>query len=129
MVLWTALLHEPLEEACDGARDRLEAMVDFLDPLIDRIAMPRRIADALRRIISVQSRLATGKTGRFARTELLGPALDVLELDLIARGKSLDIIDKMREDLPAPPHLPAARSVNRSGPWRRGGPRAPARRS
>ncbi len=128
VVLWTALLHEPLDEACDGARDRVEAMVDFLDPIIDRIAMPRRIADALRRIMSVQSRLATGKTGRFARTELLEPALAVLELDLIARGKSLEMIDKMREDLPAPSHLPPARNVNRGGPFRRGGARA-ARRS
>jgi poly(A) polymerase len=124
VVLWTTLLQEPLEEACDGARDRLEAMIEFLDPIIERVAMPRRIADALRRIVAVQARLSTGKTGRFARTELLGPALDVLELDLIARDKNLGMIEKMREDLPPPAHLPAQRNVSRGGPWRRGGGRA-----
>ena len=127
VVLWTALLHEPLEEACDGARDRVDAMVEFLDPIVDRIAMPRRIADALRRIVAVQSRLAAGKTGRFAKTELLGPALDVLELDWMARGRDLSVIDKMREEVPEPA-VPAARNVTRSsGPWRRGGGRAARR--
>jgi poly(A) polymerase len=122
-VLWTALLQEPIEEACAGAQDRIDAMVEFLEPIIERIAMPRRIADGLRRIVAVQPRLAAGKVGRLARNEMLAPALEVLELDWMARGKDLAPLEKMRTELP-PPLPPAARSVSRGGAggtWRRRG--------
>lgn len=99
-VLWTALLQEPIEEACYGARDRIDAMVEFLEPIIERIAMPRRIADGLRRIVAVQPRLAAGKVGRLARNEMLAPALEVLELDWMARGKDLAPLEKLRAELP-----------------------------
>jgi poly(A) polymerase len=125
VILWAALLHEPMEEACAGARDRLEAMVDFLEPLIERIAMPRRIADGVRRIIAVQPRLAAGKVGRLARNDVVAPALDVLELDWMARGKDCEPIEKMRAELP--PGLPASPRPMRGGPWRRRG--GAARRS
>ena len=72
IVLWTALLQEPLDEACDGERDRIDATVEFLEPVIERIAMPRRIADGVRRIVAILPRLAAGKVGRFARNEMLG---------------------------------------------------------
>jgi poly(A) polymerase len=97
IVLWTSLLQEPLGEACVGERDVIRAAYDFLEPIIARVAVPRRIADALRRIVAMLPRLSTGKAGRFARTELLGLALDVLEIDFMARGKSLHVIDAMRE--------------------------------
>jgi poly(A) polymerase len=126
IVLWTTLLQEPIEEACAGAPDRIEAMVEFLEPIIERIAMPRRIADGLRRIVAVQPRLAAGKVGRLARNEVLGPALEVLELDWMARGKDLSALERMRAELP-PPLPPAARSVSRGGTWRRRG--GAARRS
>jgi poly(A) polymerase len=126
IVLWTTLLQEPIEEACAGAADRIEAMVEFLEPIIERIAMPRRIADGLRRIVAVQPRLAAGKVGRLARNEVLGPALEVLELDWMARGKDLSPLERMRAELP-PPLPPAARSVSRGGTWRRRG--GAARRS
>jgi poly(A) polymerase len=57
-VLWTLLLLEPLKEACDGNRDRAAAVADFLEPLIERLAISRRFADGMRRIISVLPRLA-----------------------------------------------------------------------
>jgi poly(A) polymerase len=120
IVLWTSLLQEPIEEACTGARDRIDAMVEFLEPIVERIAMPRRIADGLRRIVAVQPRLAAGKVGRLARNEMLGPALEVLELDWIARGKDLAPLEKMRAELP-PPLPAAARTVPRGGAWRRRG--------
>jgi poly(A) polymerase len=119
-VLWTALLQEPIEEACHGARDRIDAMVEFLEPIIERIAMPRRIADGLRRIVAVQPRLAAGKIGRLARNDMLVPALEVLELDWMARGKNLEPIERMRAELP--PSLPAAaRPISRGGTFRRRG--------
>ncbi len=110
IVLWTSLLQEPLAEACVGERDVIRAAYDFLEPIIARVAMPRRIADALRRIVAMLPRLATGKAGRFARTELLGLALDVLEIDLMARDRPIDIVEGMREasDLPRIAVAPAA---------------------
>ena len=78
----TALFYDVLEEAAHGVRDLMGAVNDFLDPVIDRIAMPRRIADAIRRIMFMVPRILAGKVGRFARTELFLPALDVAELVL-----------------------------------------------
>ncbi|HEY6463283.1 MAG TPA: polynucleotide adenylyltransferase PcnB, partial [Polyangiaceae bacterium] len=79
VVLWTVLLKEPLDEACAGEKDRVRAAADFLDPVIERVAVPRRIADGVRRIVAILPRIASGRTGRFARTDLMAPALDVLE--------------------------------------------------
>lgn len=96
-VLWTLLLLEPLKEAMDGARDRGAASAELLEPIIERLAVPRRFADAMRRIASVLPRLVSGKVGRFARTELFELALDVAEADLYARGVSTDVVVSMRE--------------------------------
>jgi len=104
IVLMTALLYEPLEEAAAGVRDRMGAVNEFLDPVIDRIAMPRRIADAIRRIMFMVPRILAGKIGRFARTDLFLPALDVAELVLAARGRSTSAIEALRrEAMPPPP--------------------------
>jgi len=96
VVLWTALLQEPLDEACAGERDKIRAASEFLDPVIERVAVPRRIADGVRRIVAILPRLASGKAGRFARTDLMAPALDCLELELMARGESTDAVNRMR---------------------------------
>ncbi len=52
-VLWTLLLLEPMKEACEGSRDRAAAVADFLEPLIDRLAISRRYADGMKRIVAV----------------------------------------------------------------------------
>ncbi|MDP9149166.1 MAG: polynucleotide adenylyltransferase PcnB [Myxococcota bacterium] len=96
IVLWTVLLREPLDEACAGERDRIRTAADFLDPIIERVAVPRRIADGVRRIVAILPRLAMGRAGRFARTELMGPALDVLEAELIASGRATEMVHKLR---------------------------------
>ena len=130
-VLWTSLLQEPLAEAVSGARDPVDAAHEFLEPLIDRIAMPRRIADGLRRIVAVQPRLLQGKPGRFARTDLLAPALEVLELDLLARGRSTEIVERMRQEAPPPPPVVPTRGFARGGggggSWRGGAGRSARR--
>jgi len=119
VVLMTALLYEPLEEAVHGVRDLMGAVNDFLDPVIDRIAMPRRIADAIRRIMFMVPRILAGKTGRFARTELFLPALDVAELVLVARGRSTNAIEAMRREA-APPAPPREHRRQSSLPRQRG---------
>ncbi|MBX3190581.1 MAG: polynucleotide adenylyltransferase PcnB [Labilithrix sp.] len=111
VVLMTALLYEPLEEAASGTRDLMGAVNDFLDPVIDRIAMPRRIADGIRRIMFMVPRILAGKIGRFARTELFLPALDVAELVLASRGESTHRIEALRRDaMPPPPTREARRT-------------------
>lgn len=113
VVLMTALFYDPLEEAAHGVRDLMGAVNDFLDPVIDRIAMPRRIADAIRRIMFMVPRIMAGKIGRFARTDLFLPALDVAELVLAARGQSTSAIEALRRDAmpPAPAREPRRASA------------------
>ena len=70
IVLCTALLLEPLREACSDAKDRLNAAQDFLEPIVDRLNVPRRIADAIRRLVAILPRLESGKGGRVSRSAL-----------------------------------------------------------
>ena len=84
LVLCALLLLEPMKEACEGEADRVTAAVQFLDPIIERLAMPRRMADALRRIVAVLPRLSAGRPGRFARTELFGLASEIVEIERAA---------------------------------------------
>jgi poly(A) polymerase len=101
VVLMTALLRAPLVEAIDGAQDVGAAVLDFLEPIAKRIALPRRMADAMRRIAIVQGRLEHGRLGRFARTDLASLALDVLEIERRARGQDLDAVHRMRAEISA----------------------------
>jgi poly(A) polymerase len=112
-VLWTLLLLEPLKEACEGARDRTAAAMDFLEPLVDRLAIPRRFADSMRRILGVLPRLLGGKAGRFVRTELFDLALIVANADLMAR----------RESVAPLKHLIAARAAQGGSSGEPRGPR------
>ena len=110
VVLWTVLLKEPLDEACAGERDRIRCASEFLEPVIERVAVPRRIADGVRRIVAVLPRLAAGRTGRFARTDLMIPALDVLEAELVAAGKDTAAVDRMRSAVsPSPGRAASSR--------------------
>jgi poly(A) polymerase len=70
LVLCSALLIEPMLEYCENARDRMRMAGEFLEPLIDRLNVPRRIADAMRRIVALLPRLESGRGGRFQRTAL-----------------------------------------------------------
>lgn len=87
VVLWTLLLLEPVLEACEGASDRMGAAIEFCEPIFERLAVHRRIGDAMRRILSVLPRLFAGRTGKFARTELFMQAVAVAEICLAARGE------------------------------------------
>lgn len=88
VVLWTLLLLEPMKEASEGARDRGNAVAAFLEPVLDRLAVPRRFVDGMRRIVAVLPKLRSGRAGRFARTDLYEQALVVAEADLFASGGS-----------------------------------------
>jgi poly(A) polymerase len=86
IVLSTLLLLEPMKEACEGERDRVAAAYAFLDPVMARLAMSRRVADAVRRIVSILPRLGGGKAGRFARSGLSDLAMQIYEIERAARG-------------------------------------------
>ncbi len=85
VVLCTVLLLEPLLEACDGARDRMTAAGLFLEPIIDRLNVPRRVADSMRRIATVMPRLEAGRVGRLSRAPIWDEIRQVLEIRAIAR--------------------------------------------
>ena len=85
-VLCAALLLEPLREACLGERDRVEAAYEFLEPIVDRLNVPRRIAEPVRRIAAIMPRLESGRVGRFGRSGLYSLASEVVAL----RGVSLN---------------------------------------
>ncbi len=99
-VLWTLLLLEPMKEVSEGARDRMAVVSEFLEPLIERLAISRRHADTMRRIVAILPRILAGRAGRFARTELFDLALDVAEADLFARGQPTNIVSDLRQKKP-----------------------------
>ena len=85
----------------------------------------------MRRIVAMQPRLAKGQLGRLARSELAATALDVLEIDRLARGLDTAVIGEMRTQLAA--ELGATEiepapggGLRRGAPFRRG--RRPMRR-
>ncbi len=80
IVLWTCLLFEPLLEACGSEGDGTDAAMDFLEPVIERLNVPRRVADAVRRIAVQLPRMYAGRAGRFSRTPLYALASEVLAL-------------------------------------------------
>lgn len=80
IVLWTVLLLEPLLEACEGEADRLRAAHDFLEPIVERLNLPRRSSDSIRRVIAILPRMLEGKSSRFQRSALYPLALEVLEI-------------------------------------------------
>jgi hypothetical protein len=57
----------------------VDACHDFLEPVVERLAVPRRIADAVRRIVAILPRLAAGGASKFSRTPLYPLAKQLLE--------------------------------------------------
>jgi poly(A) polymerase len=127
VVLWALLLKEPLDEACVGERDKARAAAEFLEPVIERVAVPRRIADGVRRISAILPRLAAGRTGRFGRTELMAPAIDAFEVELVAAGRVPEAAERLRAaDGGSAGRPPAARPTT---PAQRGARRPRTRRA
>ena len=106
VVLMALLLNGPLREACSGTRDRVEAAYRFLETIVDRLNMPRRIAEPVRRVAAILPRIEEGRSGRFARTSLYSVATEIASIFAAASGNE-------------PPEAPP----------REGGPVAPAMRT
>jgi len=86
VVLWFLLLAEPLLEACSGSRDRMAAAGRFLEPIIDRLNLPRRVADSMRRVAAVFPRLETGRLGRLNRSALWADLRQIVQIRRVAQG-------------------------------------------
>ncbi len=97
VVLLCCLLLEPMREACEGKRDRVTSGYDFLEPIVERLAIPRRIADAVRRIVAVLPRLESERPGKFSRTPLYPLAAQVLEYSSAASPNE----ERLFPDMPA----------------------------
>ncbi len=85
VVLWTALLIEPLLEAILGEKDRTRAAHAFLEPIVERLNLPRKMSDAIVRITSMLPRLEQGKGSRLRKSALLPLAQQVGQLRSAAR--------------------------------------------
>jgi poly(A) polymerase len=85
-----------MKEACEGVRDRAGAVSDYLEQLIERLAITRRCADGMRRIVAALPRVMGGKPGRLARSETYSLVLDVAEAERLADGHSPRAASKLR---------------------------------
>jgi poly(A) polymerase len=115
LVLCSALLLEPMIEYCENARDRMRTAGEFLEPLIDRLNVPRRIADAMRRIVALLPRLESGRGGRFQRTALYVDASIVQGIRRDARMVEQIVETDKRDDTPAESLAPARPKRRRRG--------------
>lgn len=118
VVLCGAMLIEPILEVCQGSRDRMRAAAQFLDPVIDRLNMPRRIADALRRIAALVPRLEQGRPGRFQRTNLYADTRALMEIrrEAALMGTSRGAASERRSPTPPPPDAAHQRRRHRRRP-------------
>jgi poly(A) polymerase len=64
--------------------------------VIERLAITRRNADGMRRILAALPRVQRGKPGRMGRSDLFGLVLDVAEADLMAEGHSTKSVEQLR---------------------------------
>jgi poly(A) polymerase len=113
VVLWTVLMLNPMLEAIEGANDRVAAGMEFSEPVIERLAVHRRITDSMRRIVAVLPRLYAGKLGKFVRTELFDQAVAVAEISMVANGDSRGL-DRLERALA----VAGVRSLGRAAPRR-----------
>ncbi len=112
VVLMAVLLNGPLREACSGTRDRVEAAYRFLETIVDRLNMPRRIAEPVRRVAAILPRIEEGRAGRFARTSLYSVATEIASIFAAASGNEAPDAPA-REGAPVAPAMRTARRRRR----------------
>jgi poly(A) polymerase len=95
VVLWFLLLAEPLLESCSGTRDRMAAAARFLEPIIDRLNLPRRVADSMRRVAAVFPRLESGRIGRLNRSAIWTELRQIVQIRRVAQGLPEDPSDAL----------------------------------
>ncbi len=122
-VLFSTLLLEPVDEAIEGERDATIAVSDYLAEPVTRLAIPRRLTDRMRQILSIQRRLRSGRIGSLARRDYYAESAQVYAFDARTRGvpaHEIEAIVAGRE--PTAPKPPTPRRPTR--PPRPSGPPA-----
>jgi len=85
VLLWAALLLEPLSEACAFGSDPARGANDFLEPVVERLNLPRRIADSVRRIVALLPRIEQGRGDRYRKNPLYALTEELADLRRAAR--------------------------------------------
>lgn len=85
-VLLAAVLLGPAEEAIDGSQDLAAAYDEFMHEVTESLAVPRRMQERMRAIVTSQRRLARGQVGTLARRDFFAEAAHLFEIECAARG-------------------------------------------
>jgi hypothetical protein len=93
------------------APDRLRAAHDFLEPIVERLNLPRRASDSVRRIVSMLPKLESVRAHRFKKSPQFSVALEVFAMRQRATGKAFT--------LPLDDEQPVAAGRGRKGRARR----------
>lgn len=89
------LFWEVLSETLAGSQDVLRDTHEFLEPIVQRVAMPRRVADGIARVLGMIPRLMKGGK-RLGNADLADVALCVIEIDHEVRGLDPDRLVRVR---------------------------------
>jgi poly(A) polymerase len=105
-VLLSAFLTGAIEEALEGASDPLEAYEELMAGVNDLLSLPRRIKERMRVVIGCQRRLRTNKLGTLPQREFWKDALDLYEIECLARGIEPVLLDGEVARAPLEPREP-----------------------
>ncbi len=98
VVLLTALLLGPIEEAISGVKNPERAFEELAEGITERLALPRRMRERTWAHVVALRRIAAGKTASITRRDLLLEALLLHELECEAAGRSLTAIEPDEDD-------------------------------
>ena len=88
-VMLAALLLGPVDEELEGQRDQSSAFEAFAEDLALRLAMPRRLKDRIRLLVTSQRRLRSGKVGSLVRRDFFADAATLFAIDREAAGEEV----------------------------------------
>lgn len=98
VILLTALLLGPIEEAITGVRNPERAYEELAEGITERLALPRRMRERTWAHVVALRRIAAGKTSSITRRDLLVEAMLLHELECEAHGRALTAIEGDDED-------------------------------
>ena len=114
-VLFAALLLGPISEALAHRKTATKSYESLMGPIVERVALPRRLKERVRNIVACQSRLRSGALGALPRRDYFADAASLFGIDCYGRGQRrpewLDM--DFRADRPA--RTPRRRSRGRRG--------------
>jgi poly(A) polymerase len=111
--LCAVLLEDAIWEASGHDRDRVRAVGDFVSSVVDRVAIPRRVTEAIGRLLHVKAKLGGARLPpRLVRSDATEGAVELLAIEALARGESMAKVDALRravEEAPRATTVPRER--------------------